>query len=98
MALNPPTPGLRPLFLNAVSAAKVALSVPPGSVIVATEDVAAALVAADPHFHDLPADVELDEGRVPAGAVKKQAPAPEPDAAEVLASEVLEEPAKKRKG
>lgn len=99
MALQTPTPGLRRLFLNAASAAKVSLSVPPGTVIEATEDVAAALVAADPHFHDLPDGVELERGRVPAGAVKKAAgPAPEPAADEAPADTADEAPKGKKKG
>lgn len=54
--MNPPVPGLRRLWLNAVSPAKVSLSIPPGSVIEASEDVAAQLVAADPHFKDVAAE------------------------------------------
>ena len=98
MALNPPTPGLRRLFLDGKSNAKVSLSVPPGTVIEATEDVAAALVAADPHFHDLPSGVELEQGRVPAGAVKKAAPAPEPAADGAPADAADEAPKGKKKG
>lgn len=98
MALNPPTPGLRRLYLNAVSNAKVSLSVPPGSVIEATEDVAAALVAADPHFHDLPDGVDLEQGRVPAGAVKKTAAPPPEDADEAPADIADVAPKGKKKG
>lgn len=98
MALTPPTPGLRRLFLNAASAAKVSLSVPPGTVIEATADVAAALVAADPHFHDMPDGVELDQGRVPSGSVRKQAaPAAGLPAPEVSAEPVDEAPKGKKK-
>jgi hypothetical protein len=51
--MNPPAPGLRRLWLNAASPAKVSLSVPPGSVLEVSDDVARQLIAADPHFRDV---------------------------------------------
>lgn len=52
MALTTPRPTLRRLRLDAVSPAKVSLVVPPGDVLEVSEDVAAQLVAGDPHFRD----------------------------------------------
>ncbi len=48
--MNAPKSGLRRLFYNAKSVAKVSLSVQPGDVLEVSDDVAAQLVAADPHF------------------------------------------------
>jgi hypothetical protein len=48
--LHDPKPGLRALFLDAKSAAKVELRVQPGDELHVSDDVADQLVAADPHF------------------------------------------------
>lgn len=50
--LKPPVPGLRPLMLDSKSTAKVALNVAPGDVLAVSDDLAAQLQAADPHFVD----------------------------------------------
>jgi len=56
MALNPINPGLRPLWYDAKSPAKVQLVVARNDVLHVSDDVAAQLQAADPHFKDVPAD------------------------------------------
>lgn len=57
MALNPPTPGLtatksglRRIFYDARSAAKIALVVQPGDELEVSDDVAAQLLKASPQF------------------------------------------------
>lgn len=52
MALKDPVAGLRPLFLNSKSAAKIEVRVPPGAVVAASEDLAAELIATGAGFED----------------------------------------------
>ena len=50
--LKPPTPGLRRIHYDAVSVAKVQLSVQPGDELVVSDDVAEQLLAASRQFKD----------------------------------------------
>ena len=50
MALNPISPGLRSLRYDAVSPAKVSLSVQPGEVLEVSDDIAGQLVAQSQQF------------------------------------------------
>lgn len=52
MGLKVPEPGLRRLFYDSKSVAKVELRVQPGDALVVSEDVAGQLQAADGHFKD----------------------------------------------
>lgn len=50
MALNPISPGLRSVRYDAVSPAKVSLSVQPGEVLEVSDDIAGQLVAQSQQF------------------------------------------------
>lgn len=56
MALNPIRPGLRALWLNAASPAKVAVVVAPNDVLHVSDDLAAQLQRGDSHFREVDAD------------------------------------------
>ena len=66
----PTRSGLRPIWLNAKSPAKVALIVAPGDELLVSDDVAAQLQAADSHFRDGPAPVTPIEATPQAAAAE----------------------------
>ena len=59
MGLKPPTPGLRALFHNSISPAKVQVSIPPGDVLHVSEELAVQLRTTSTHFEDVAPDDEL---------------------------------------
>lgn len=56
MGMNAPTPGLKRLRHNANSPKRVELIVPAGDELEVSDEVAAQLQAADPHFEQVTSD------------------------------------------
>lgn len=84
MPLNPVEPGLHRLRYDSKSVAKVNVHVQPGDELAVSEDVAAQLVAADPHFKPVgePDEAKTEDESKPARKstrAKKNAAAPTED-------------------
>lgn len=65
--LKPPTPGLRPIHLDARRSEKVHLSIPAGSELHVTDEVADQLLAHSPQFKETPTSSDTTEETEPGG-------------------------------